>query len=88
MKNNEIDMVRLESMERYGFGPHIMKKIKVCERCGRTSPASENFCRECGNRLPEKTLYQSYKERHKYCKKCETVLSDSSEYCPQCGAKF
>ncbi len=88
MRYKKIDMVRLESMEEYGFGPRAMRELKVCRFCGRTSPSGERFCRECGKELPEKSLYQSYKERHKFCTGCETVVADSTEYCPQCGKKL
>ena len=55
----------LASMEHYGFGTKAMKKVKKCDNCGMMAPASEQFCRECGTRLPEDTLYQFYKGRVK-----------------------
>ncbi len=88
MNNRRLDQVREESMTHYGFGPHVMQSLKVCRACGKVLPAGEQFCTECGKPLPEKNLYQSYKERHICCRACETVLADSAEYCPQCGEKI
>ncbi len=79
------ERIRQQSMEHYGYGPNAMKKLKVCTECGKPSPSEKHFCTECGHRLPTKTLYDMYKERHKYCPACDTVLSDGKEYCPQCG---
>lgn len=80
--------LRLESMEQYGFGPKAMKKFKKCESCGAMAPASEQFCRECGTHLPDDTLFEFYKNRHRCCPVCETVLPENTQYCPKCGAKL
>lgn len=82
------EQVRQESMDEYGFGPRAMKRLKVCKSCGRASPSTESFCTECGAKLPEKNMFQEYKERHKFCKSCDTVVKDDTEYCPQCGEKL
>lgn len=79
---------RLASMEHYGFGTEAMKKIKKCDHCGMMAPAWEQFCRECGTRLPDDTLYQFYKSRHTCCPVCEAVLPNEARYCPICGAKI
>ena len=76
MTADKLELIRQQSMEQYGFGPAAMKKVKVCTQCGNPSPSDERFCRECGYRLPEKTLYDIYKERHVCCPNCDTVLSD------------
>lgn len=88
MRYRLADKVRQDGMDEYGFGPRVMKGLKVCKSCGRISPSTLLFCTECGAKLPEKNLYQSYKERHKCCKVCETVVANSSDYCPQCGEKL
>ncbi len=88
MRYKIADKVRQDSMDQYGFGPRAMKRLKVCKFCGRTSPSRLSFCTECGARLPEKDMFQEYKERHKYCKSCDTVVTESTEYCPQCGEKL
>ena len=36
------------SPEYYGFGVGIMKKIKVCARCGASEPADRYICGQCG----------------------------------------
>lgn len=84
---DRLEQIRKQSMEQYGFGPNAMKKVKVCTKCGHPSPADEQFCRECGVRLSDKTLYDIYKERHKSCPVCDTVFSNVG-YCPQCGTKI
>lgn len=85
MTEKQIDKLRQESMDYFGFGTEAMKKVKVCSHCGQTAPTDQRFCKECGHRLPENTLYQSYKERHKFCPHCETIVADNVHYCPQCG---
>lgn len=84
----KLESIRLENMKRCGFGVDAMKQTKVCAECGNPAPSSEAFCRECGHRLPDKTLYDIYKERHTVCPVCETVIAMGSEYCPQCGKKI
>ena len=81
----KLEQIRLENMKQCGFGVEAMKEVKVCEKCGNPSPLSKAYCRECGSKLPDKTLYDIYKERHNCCPVCDTVLSDGMEYCPQCG---
>lgn len=88
MKIEDIDIIKQENMEQCGFGPEIMKKIKICKSCGCVSPEDEKYCRECGELLPKKTLFQNYLEKHKCCKKCQTIVADNKEYCPQCGTKI
>ena len=85
MSAEHVERIRQQGMEHYGFGPNAMKKLKVCTECGNPSPSDLQFCTECGYRLPDKTLYDIYKERHNCCPVCDTVLSDGMEYCPQCG---
>lgn len=88
MTVDKLERIRQESMEQYGFGPNAMKKVKVCTKCGQPSPNAQQFCTTCGDQLPDKTLYDIYKERHPCCPKCDTVLSDGMDYCPQCGTKI
>ena len=73
-------------MEHYGFGIKAMEKSKVCAGCGTLSPATDQFCRECGLRLPTENLYSLYKKRHRCCTNCDTVIADTALFCPQCGA--
>ncbi len=82
------EAIRLENMKQYGFGIEAMKQIKVCHKCGNTLSASQQFCTACGHRLPEKSLYDMYKERHKTCPACDTVVTNECDYCPQCGKKI
>ena len=84
----KLELIRLENMKRCGFGTEAMKAVKVCMECGNPSPSGEAYCRECGHRLPDKTLYDIYKERHTVCPACETVVASDSEYCPQCGNRL
>lgn len=87
MTTEQFERLRQENMEYFGFGPVSMKKIKVCLRCGQAVQNTDEICKTCGCELPEKTLYDVYKERHQICSCCETVLSDTMEYCPQCGTR-
>lgn len=88
MTAERIEMIRLESMDRYGFGPKVMKNIKVCAHCGEPSEASETVCRYCGSSLPEETLFQVYRAKHAYCSCCDTVIPKWMQYCPQCGKRL
>ena len=83
-----LERSRRENMAYYGFGPSAMKKLRVCAVCGAPAPTDKNFCVECGHRLPDKTLYDLYLERHEQCPSCNTVLMDGMEFCPQCGTKL
>lgn len=76
-----------QNMAHYGFGPDAMKKLRVCENCGTASIKKEKFCVDCGRRLPDKTLYDLYIERHRLCSGCGAILTDEMEFCPRCGAK-
>ncbi len=87
MKTPSLEVSRRRNMEHYGFGPDAMKTIRVCSHCGDPAPAERRFCAACGQRLPEKTLYEQYLERHRRCFSCNTILAEEMEFCPQCGKK-
>jgi len=82
------EMLHRENMIRYGFGPEVMKKTKVCTLCGQRGEADQKFCTKCGTRLPDTTLYDFYRENHLYCHYCDTVVADSVQFCPRCGSKI
>ncbi len=87
MTADKLELHRRQNMEYYGFGPSAMKKIRVCAHCGTPSRTGKNFCVECGRRLPEKTLYDLYRDRHRICSVCDTVLTAEMDFCPGCGTK-
>ncbi len=72
-------------LEECGYGPKVMKSIRVCPSCGAMVNAKYSSCPKCGMRLLSKTLYDHYRESHLCCDKCGTVLADDSHYCPHCG---
>lgn len=80
-------MEALESAIQPAFGTDVMKRLKVCPRCGRMASAKQHVCPECGGRLPQSNLFQLYQKRHRLCPVCDTALSDSMRFCPHCGAK-
>ena len=82
------ESIRYRKMEYFGYGPNVMKKNKVCSRCGVMTDASNRACPECGEKLPDETLFEYYKRQHASCPDCDTVLTPSSLYCPQCGKKI
>ena len=88
MTAERLELLRQQNMEHYGFGPSAMKKICVCTHCGTPSQIEDHFCVECGYRLPNKTLYDLYRERHKVCSVCDTTLTEDMEFCPKCGTKI
>lgn len=79
------EKLRYRNMEDFGFGPNVMKKTKVCARCGKMVGANDKTCPGCGEKLPGETLFDLYKHQHKCCPDCDTVLSADSQYCPNCG---
>lgn len=82
------EKLRYRNMEDYGFGPNVMKKTKVCARCGKMVGANAKACPECGEKLPGETLFDRYKRQHKCCPDCDTVLAPDSQYCPNCGKQI
>ena len=80
--------MRFKNLERFGFGPNVMKKLRVCPRCGRTVKSRAEHCDECGERLSRETFFDRYKRRHLYCADCDKVLSSDSLYCPSCGKQI
>jgi len=80
--------VRFRDMERYGFGPNVMKKTKICAKCGQISKKSAIICQSCKALLPRGTLYDRYRSQHPCCSKCGTVLANDAKYCPQCGKQI
>ena len=77
--------LRFKNLERFGFGPNVMKKNKVCHRCGRLVGARLANCPDCNEKLSSETLFDRYKRRHMCCSDCDTVLAPGSHYCPHCG---
>lgn len=78
--------VRFRNLERFGFGPNVMKKLRVCPRCGQTVKSRADTCPDCGERLPTETLFDRYKRKHLSCSACDTVLTADTLYCPNCGS--
>ncbi len=77
--------VRFKNLERFGFGPNVMKKLRVCPRCGHMVKSRADTCPDCGERLPRETLFDRYKRKHLSCPNCDTVLTADALYCPNCG---
>lgn len=76
---------RLSWLEQCGYGPNVMKRLKVCPNCGAVTDRKRSICPQCGMRLLYKTLYDRYLERHIRCDKCNTVLASDARFCPHCG---
>lgn len=77
--------VRFRNLERFGFGPNVMKKLRVCPRCGQMVKSRADACPDCGERLPKETLFDCYKRKHSSCSHCDTILTADTLYCPNCG---
>jgi RNA polymerase subunit RPABC4/transcription elongation factor Spt4 len=77
--------LRFKNLEKFGFGPNVMKKNKVCPRCGRLTGARLTVCPDCNEKLSSETLFDRYKRKHLSCSDCDTVLTPGSRYCPSCG---
>lgn len=85
MTAEQFEMIRLNNMEQHGFGPDVMKRIKICALCGKSAEVSDTICEVCGEPLPQESVFQQYKKRHLYCPRCETVVPSHTQFCPQCG---
>lgn len=60
---DDLEDVRYNLLERYGFGPNIMKKKKICTKCGKLSNANEKKCTVCDDDLPVETLFDQCHKR-------------------------
>lgn len=78
---------RFMELERFGFGPNMMKKNRICLGCGHIISIDGDSCPLCGNGLSVQTLYDRYKQMHVCCPVCDTVLTEDARYCPHCGTK-
>jgi len=79
---------REQLLDKYGFGPGAMKKIKVCRICKKPCNANEYYCESCGAVLPKETLFDLYRSQHLCCPECDTVVSKYSRFCPKCGRQL
>ena len=77
--------IHFRNLEQYGFGPNVMKKMKICHKCGQVAKKGSFFCRSCGAFLTRETLYDHYRRQHGCCEGCGTVLTADAKFCPHCG---
>ena len=77
--------IHFQNLEQYGFGPNVMKKMKICHKCGQIAKKGSFFCRSCGAFLTRETLYDHYRRQHGCCEGCGTVLTADARFCPHCG---
>ena len=82
------EVFKLRNMEEHGFGPSIMKSIKVCKECGTVASSKNTICKKCEAELPSESVYHQYVKMHSYCCECDTVVPHNAHYCPQCGGKL
>ena len=80
--------LRQVTLLEYGFGPDTLRRRKICPSCGRANSADRTDCTDCGARLPEMTLYDLYRSRHRCCPGCGVAVTDVARYCPECGARL
>ncbi len=89
----EVSMIDRTKSEKYtrleffGMGPYVMKKIKVCPKCGQITGAWNFICPVCKKILSCGTLFDIYQRMHIHCPHCKTVLAADTQYCPHCGRK-
>ena len=59
------------------------KNLKICQNCGEAAEAEEQFCPNCGTKLPEMTVSQSLT-----CTKCGKQNKIGTKFCSGCGEKL
>lgn len=79
---------RVVLLLEYGFGPETLRGRKVCPVCGKANSAGQTDCADCGAALPENTLYDFYRSRHRCCPGCGVAVTNVARYCPECGARL
>jgi len=84
----DFHVTRAQLMQEYGFGPDVMKRIKVCRVCGCSCDAGETYCQGCGAVLPQETLFDLYRSQHLSCPACGTVVAKEARFCPHCGSQL
>ena len=72
----------------YGFGPETLQQRNVFLFFCRANRAQDTHGTDCGAALPEKTLYDLYRARHRCCLNCGVVVTDVAVYCPECGTRL
>lgn len=77
--------LKFDQLADYGFGPKVMEKTKFCPHCSYLVENGESACPQCGEKLPDLTLFAWYEQQHKCCPHCGTVMAENCRYCPQCG---
>ena len=77
--------IHFRDLEQFGFGPNVMKKIKICPKCGQIAKKYSVFCHSCRAFLTGKTVYDDYRRKHRCCTGCGTVLTADARFCPHCG---
>lgn len=80
--------LRQVTLLEFGFGPETMQRCKLCPECGRANSADRTDCADCGAHLPEMTLYDLYRSRHRCCPGCGVAVTNVAQYCPECGAQL
>lgn len=80
-------LTKKDALEHFGFGTKKMKSFKICPCCGNAQAAKNKFCKVCQTKLPEETVFDIYKAKHRCCEACGNVLPNDAEFCPLCGAK-
>lgn len=80
--------LRQVTLLEYGFGPESMRQRKICPQCGRGNPAQNTRCTDCGAALPEQTLLDFYRARHRCCPQCGEAVTEIAVYCPACGKRL
>lgn len=56
----DTEELRYKNMESFGFGPNIMRKTKVCTKCGQMVKRRMKNCPACSEKLPMESLLDSY----------------------------
>ncbi len=69
------------------------KKLRVCEKCGKTISLESTFCSGCGTKQKPIKFKDEKKDKKEeihevVCPQCGTISEIDSKYCSKCGYEF
>ena len=93
----KFEVFKSKNMEEHGFGPSVMKSIKVCKECGTVASSKNTICKKCGKFVSD-VMYNAdvlncvecspWENSPHYCLNCGIEVSLADKFCSKCGTKL